>query len=536
MSAIPRPSSELDAGSEVPVAVRPQHTAQEWNASLATLRLTTLGLQFELAPSLQMVVEQTMFLAGAMGAAIALKQEQAIVCCASAGAAPAVGAELQPDQGLSGECVRTGRIILCSDTETDSRVDAAVCQALGFRSALIVPICSEQETLGILELLAEKPQHFQPGDISALKEVAAFVVELQAEGTRRNTPLEESQLSASAGDEFIPDFDLGEVVSQLGLEGREAAETATASETPGVPDAIASLFEEESDAGKLDVAPLAEKVVATHTATLPSTSAAAQSPRAAIEQESANRRFVVIFVGLLLSGLIAALAWILWNGRHRSPAQISPAGALQPSIQAAGDAPSSASKAAPSSTIEVQSSNEGRAPAAVSGGAQTSTQNPSVRRTGAPYQSRLLQPRSAGLSLSRSSSDTGDTEAAPNVPAVPVGPQNAAVALPLDLPGSMPVLERRRISSALTPGALIRQVKPIYPDLARRNGIEGDVILKFTVTKAGAVKDVKVVEGDQTLAPAAVQAVRQWRYRPFLLDGQPVEAESQATIKFTVPR
>ncbi len=535
MSAIPRPSAELGAGPEVSTAVRPQHTAQEWNTSLAALRLTTLGLQFELAPSLQMVVEQTMFLAGAMGAAIALKQQQAIVCCASAGAAPAVGAELLPDQGLSGECVRTGRIILCSDTETDSRVDAAVCQALGFRSALVVPICSGQETLGILELLAEKPQHFQPSDISALKEVATFVVELQAEGARRTTPLEESQVAASAGDEFIPDFDLSEVVSQLGLEGKGiGAETVPLSDTPPVvPDAIASLFEEDGNAIILDVAPPAEKVAAIHAVAVPSV--ATKSQRAAIKKEPVNRRFVIIFAGLLLSGLIAASVWIMWNSRHPSPAKSLVPAVQQHSIRAAG-APSTALEAASGNAIQSQPSNDGRVSAAVKGGAQTSAQSASIHRTGAAYPSRLLQPRSAGLSLNRSSSAAGDGEPAPNVPAVPAGLQNAAVALPLDLPGSMPVLERRRISTGLTQGSLIRQVKPIYPDLARRNGVAGDVILRFTVTKAGEVKDVKVVKGDRTLAPAAVQAVRQWRYRPFLLDGQPVEADSQATIKFTVPR
>jgi TonB family protein len=501
---------------------------------LAALRLTTLGLQFELAPALQMVVEQTMFLAGAMGAAIALKQEEAIVCCASAGAAPAVGAVLDPDHGLSGDCVRTGRVILCDDTETDARVDAAVCQMLGFRSALIVPICLEQETLGILELLAEKPQHFQPNDISALKEVAAFVVELTAEGARRTTPLEESHASP---DEFVPDFDLSTLVSDLNLDGNETeAETGPVSDKPSVvPDAIASLFEENAEATVADITPsTTDKLAArVHTATI--TSVAAKSQRAAIEKESVNRRFVLIFVGLLLSGLTVASVWRIWNARHPSPTQISVPATQQRSIQGAAAGPTT-SEPATSNTAQAQPANGGLTPAAVSGGALTSAQNPSVHRTGAAHRPGLLQPRGAGLSLRRSASDIGDAEPAPNIPAVPAGSQNAAVAVPLDLPGSIPVLERRRISSGLTQGSLIRQVKPIYPDLARRNGIEGDVVLKFTVTKSGAVKDVKVVKGDRTLAPAAVQAVRQWRYRPFLLDGQLVDAESQATIKFTVPR
>jgi protein TonB len=72
--------------------------------------------------------------------------------------------------------------------------------------------------------------------------------------------------------------------------------------------------------------------------------------------------------------------------------------------------------------------------------------------------------------------------------------------------------------------------------MAKRNGVAGDVVLKFLVRKDGTVTNVRVVSGNPTLALAAVQSVKLWRYRPFLLNGEPTETESQATIKFTSPR
>lgn len=93
-----------------------------------------------------------------------------------------------------------------------------------------------------------------------------------------------------------------------------------------------------------------------------------------------------------------------------------------------------------------------------------------------------------------------------------------------------------KVSSGLRGGTPVYQPRPTYPETAKRNGLAGDVVLKFIVTKEGTVTNVRVVSGNPTLALTAVQSVRLWRYRPFLLNGEPTEAESQATIKFTSPR
>ncbi len=79
---------------------------------------------------------------------------------------------------------------------------------------------------------------------------------------------------------------------------------------------------------------------------------------------------------------------------------------------------------------------------------------------------------------------------------------------------------------------LVQKVQPVYPDVARQAGLEGTVRLRVYVGEDGAVRDVKVLSGERTLADAAVQAVRQWRYAPMLVDDKPVSVITNVTVEF----
>ena len=88
-------------------------------------------------------------------------------------------------------------------------------------------------------------------------------------------------------------------------------------------------------------------------------------------------------------------------------------------------------------------------------------------------------------------------------------------------------------SSQLTPGKLIRRVEPIYPSSARDSGIGGSVVLTATVSKTGAMENVKYVRGPEALADAATAAVRQWVYEPYRQNGEPVAVQTTIVVKFT---
>jgi len=83
-------------------------------------------------------------------------------------------------------------------------------------------------------------------------------------------------------------------------------------------------------------------------------------------------------------------------------------------------------------------------------------------------------------------------------------------------------------------GNLIYRVQPIYPPLARQARIQGAVELRAIISKAGTIENLVVLRGRPMLAPSAINAVRQWRYRPYLLNGEPVEVETEITVNFVL--
>ena len=97
-------------------------------------------------------------------------------------------------------------------------------------------------------------------------------------------------------------------------------------------------------------------------------------------------------------------------------------------------------------------------------------------------------------------------------------------------------VKRIRVASRVAEANLIHDVAPTYPPEAGRARIEGTVVLMAVIAKDGSVHDVRVESGLPLLAQAAIDAVKQWRYRPYLWNGEPVEVDSRITINFTLSR
>lgn len=87
-------------------------------------------------------------------------------------------------------------------------------------------------------------------------------------------------------------------------------------------------------------------------------------------------------------------------------------------------------------------------------------------------------------------------------------------------------------TSNILQGSLIRRVEPVYPPLARAVRIQGPVVLAAIISKAGTIEHLQVLSGHPMLVPAALQAVSQWRYRPYVLNGEVIEVETQITVNF----
>ncbi len=94
--------------------------------------------------------------------------------------------------------------------------------------------------------------------------------------------------------------------------------------------------------------------------------------------------------------------------------------------------------------------------------------------------------------------------------------------------------QRVRVSSGVSSGLLIRKVSPSYPPLARQARIQGTVVLQAQISKDGSIQNLQLISGHPMLAPAAIEAVKQWKYKPYLLNGEPVEVETQVQVNFTL--
>ena len=97
-----------------------------------------------------------------------------------------------------------------------------------------------------------------------------------------------------------------------------------------------------------------------------------------------------------------------------------------------------------------------------------------------------------------------------------------------------PVPWRVRVSAGVASGLVVKKVPPHYPEEARRQHIQGTVILQAKISKEGDVAELSVISGDPMLVEEAMKAVKKWKYKPYLLQGRAMEVETQIQVNFTL--
>jgi TPR repeat protein len=184
-----------EAGSEEPIndwknpVLRPNYTDILSAASAVQKEAELLGSDLEAV--LALVASRSQSLLRASGAAVAMDEQKGqeseeqgsdesdprtMICRASSGfSAPPVGVTLYVDSGFSGECVRSGKLLRCDDTETDERVDRQSSRALGIRSLIAVPVRDREKIVGLLEVFSEQPNVFSENDSGVLQRLAETI-------------------------------------------------------------------------------------------------------------------------------------------------------------------------------------------------------------------------------------------------------------------------------------------------------------------------------------------------------------------------
>jgi len=449
---------------------------------IALLRRDLLAQGAQGDQALAYMVQRIRGLTGASGAAIALQGGDGFFCRAGSGAAPAFGALLDPASGLSGECVRSGVVVRCEDTETDPRADRIVCRKLDLRSAVIVPVKAQARLIGVLEVFSSQAHGFQSSDILLLRDCAELVSELVTAKSAAPVAAPAPAVALAA-----PSAPPVEKAPRLPAEPPPAAPEVRANPAPAVAEAPVAY-------AATDVEELWE---------------------ASDETVPAGRvlpgRLKLLAAALVVT-VVAAAAWLVRDRLpfklRTAPAPVTAATTLPtpPPLPAAAPVPEIPTVAPAATAV---------APAKVG----------STARNNVPV-------------LVVTPSWPATTAAAPEPPPELVVPSNAAGAAAdfnsvLSAPAAAPLLETSPpVSQGVTGGKLIRWVEPLYPQAARNLRLSGAVVLKATVDTRGRVGQVRVISGSPLLAAAAVNAVKGWRYQPFLLNGKPITAEVDVKVNF----
>jgi len=154
--------------------------------------------QFALDEVLHLVAERAVSITGAEGVAIALAEGNAIVCRASFGRiAPDPGIKLDANAGFSGACLTSGQTVRCDDSESDPRVNAAVCRVLGARSMIAVPLSARKRVIGLIEAFSNEPYGFNESDVRSLNLLGELIL-------AAIRPEEEDRLAELAARVVIP--------------------------------------------------------------------------------------------------------------------------------------------------------------------------------------------------------------------------------------------------------------------------------------------------------------------------------------------
>ena len=480
------------------------------STALSSLKDLIAAGDHRLDPLLATITDAARQLTGASGAALAMWKGGAMVCRARSGdTAPPLGARLSAETGISGECLRTGKLQHCADTENDPLVDVEVCRSLGLRSIAVLPIQGWRGVNGVLEVFSTNAAAFSEQNIALLQQLAVL-----AERARASQPHD-----ASSAVRKPPSA----------IERPQPSGLLPASDRVG------------------DVAALA--FLGTR-----------------------SRPLVLGVIGLVAISLLALVIWLGWRGPddadgkaqantpspvgattvnatvnaatpyfpHKHPPDNDPVWKANPGGESlfpysgkplAGTPVHFASKVVVVSGRKTQAD---RSRADLSHGDRSLLLADVAGNVAVPH----AAPRSQAGSPSDSRSDTrSDESASTGPPSISAGStnqtalnNNGVFSAKDSLPG-----HSEPVSQGVTGGELLHRVAPIYPAQARLLRLEGTVILAAVVMEDGTVGDVNLVEGSAVLAQSAVDAVKHWRYKPYELDGKPVKKEIRINVDVKFP-
>ena len=545
------------------------------------------GASTALSEKLLAVAIRAQNFTGSTGVAIALTEGQDIVCRANWGtSAPEVGTRLSLEHSFTGLCVRTGEPLRCDDAETDPRVDAEACRALGISAIATAPVRRGLKVIGVIAAFSDTPKAFTEKHLLILTTLSEVIVELldrpepskpspaeveTAPALARAAGVAQARFMSLGNRANVETTVVGSRSSDLKLLEGSAPPVAAVEAVQSKSEAAVPLREPAVSASiKPAPAPsVAAPVIPMRTGPAPITtfgSAAAMgtsdddilpaamdpgplqplrtstpSPGPILLTPSAEdgtftfRSFGpssslhrwIIPAAVLAAILIVIGSWRLISAsraRHGAAVTVQepqPAALASPSQDVAPSQPAAQeikqSPFSPPVIMSVGSPAKAKPPRIEAGDVTVRREKePVVQSAGTLRRLKQLPPAAPVA------------ETAPPQLALSTSELPAAVAKPVPSAITPPV---SRVVSA----QLLSRVEPIYPDPARRMRLAGKVIVKATISRTGTVTNVRWISGNDLFHDTTVTAVRQWRYKPATLNGQPVESDLDIVLQFNPP-
>ena len=429
------------------------------------------------------IVEQACLSTGATGAAIILERDGEMVCRASSGInAPQFGARLGSESGLTAECIKTRQVQRCEDALTDPRADAEASRSLGVRSVLILPLLRNGGLAGLLEIFSSRRGAFGERDELTLEALARRIL--------KNLERASEALSMSS------------IIAAGGVQG-----AAAKVDPPVVPNEMDDLV---AGSG----ASLNSKEDEVTEESLEGT------PRGGINVVTVTLGAAVVLCALLLTTLVVlrVVSRKTADLRERG-VQTASSVAAGPNRAAPEGAAQLAGELASRAAVSPASSKAANSTAAVEGKNVSAPEPGAVRsKESAPPEGGLLVYENGKEVFRMPPAAQGDS-ASENESGV----ERAAE------------VEPAGTAADIAEGSVLHRVEPEYPEAARQQQMQGPVVLDVRIGRDGSVQDINVVSGQRVLADAAIAAVKQWRFKPRVLKGQPVEMQTRVTLNFKMP-
>jgi TonB family protein len=464
-----------------------------------------MSTELALQVVLNEIVEQACLATGATGAAVLFERNGEMECRATFGTnAPELGSRLDGESGLTVECIRTHQVQHCDDAQADPRANVEASHQLGTRSVMVFPLLRNGSIAGVLEVFSSRPAAFGERDERTLEALAKRVL------TNVERAADPSSVAAPQNSPAL---------HILPIPGTESLDSWTGSETM-----LNENKEEKENVGTPE----------TH----------GRSPQVGRDVVVFTLGVAVVICTVLFGTLVGWRLGAFRAGASRGElAKSATSGDVTKRNSGAGG---SAAQGAGATADAKAGTNPGPAPVSSAAGSSTTTaagdkknMTPPSRTSAASGLNDSFPPEGSllvyenGKEVFRMPPTPGQGESAASGTSVNGGEVNGS--------------EVRRASSvepagvlALSPevaeGSLLYRVEPEYPEPARQRQMQGSVVLDVRMGRDGAVQAVNLVSGQALLADAAIVAVKQWRFKPRLVKGQPVEMQTKVMLNFRLQR